>query len=68
MAKLNHAIAPGRISCQMSEDGKRGRRYVFQVSAYALTIAEACVQNLITGLLKKVGFQLYRAFRTARAG
>jgi hypothetical protein len=52
----------------MSEDGKRGRRYVFQVSAYALTIAEACVQNLITGLLKKVGFQLYRAFRTARAG
>jgi hypothetical protein len=49
MAKTDHAIAPGRISCQVSEDGQGVRRHVLQVPANAVPIAEACVQDLMTG-------------------
>jgi hypothetical protein len=41
MAKTDHAIAPGGI--------KGVRRHVLQVPANAVPIAEACVQDLMTG-------------------
>lgn len=44
-----HAIAPGRIHCQVSEEDEGARRYVLQVPAAAVPIAAACVEDLMAG-------------------
>jgi hypothetical protein len=44
-----HAIAPGRIHCQISEEADGARRYVLQVPEAAIPVAEACVEDLMSG-------------------
>jgi hypothetical protein len=44
-----HAIAPGRIHCQISEEADGTRRYVLQVPEAAVPVAEACVEDLMSG-------------------
>ena len=49
MASSEHAIAPGGISCHVSEEPHGARRYVLQVPASAIPIAQACVEDLMSG-------------------
>jgi hypothetical protein len=49
MTKTEHAIAPGGITCQVSEAAQGAKRYVLQVPATAVPVAEACIQDLMTG-------------------
>jgi hypothetical protein len=48
-ALTEHAIVPGGISCRVTEEANGGRRYLLQVPASAVHIADACVQDLMTG-------------------
>ena len=47
--KPQDAIAPGGIHCQVSHQADGTRRYVLEVPAEAVPIAEACVEDLMTG-------------------
>jgi hypothetical protein len=49
MAEIGHAIAPGGITCHVTEEAKGARRYVLQVPADAVPTAQACVEDLMTG-------------------
>jgi hypothetical protein len=49
MANSEHAIAPGGISCHVSDDAHGTRRYVLQVPAAAVPIAQACLEDLMSG-------------------
>jgi hypothetical protein len=49
MGKHEDAIAPGGISCQVNEEAQGARRYVLQVPATAIPIAQACLEDLMSG-------------------
>ncbi len=42
-----HAIAPGRISVQVSEEADGARRYVLQVPQESVPVAQACLEDLM---------------------
>jgi hypothetical protein len=44
-----HAIAPGGIRCELSQEADGARRYVLQVPESAVPVAEACIEDLMSG-------------------
>jgi hypothetical protein len=49
MTDVRHAIAPGGITCHVTEEAGGARRYLLQVPASAVPVAQACVADLMNG-------------------
>jgi hypothetical protein len=49
MTSSEHAIAPGGIHCRISKEADGTRRYVLEVPEAAIPVAEACVEDLMSG-------------------